>query len=69
MTLRLGKIQKCVLTHQRKPVVSGLILAWKAVYGPVIRNWSRWSGTHCSYHFVRALSYIRYPNLQISVTL
>lgn len=69
MTLRLGKIQKCILTHQRKLVMFGLILEWRAVYGPVIRNWSWWSGTHYSYHFIRALSYAKYPNLQISVTL
>lgn len=70
MTSRLGKIQKCILTHQRKLVVFGMILVSRAVYGTVIfGNWSLLYGTHCSPHLIRIFSYTKYPNLQISVTL
>ena len=36
MTSRLGKIQKCILTHQRKLVVFGTTSVLRAVNGTII---------------------------------
>lgn len=50
MNSRLGKLPKCILTHQRRQVVFGVILVSRAVYGPIIfGNWLSSNETQSEY--------------------